>query len=67
MGVRPAAWGKARVRKVGREEVDLQGGGKASLERWLVEGDCGTYSVYLDASGEAGVMVAGETRYDRLR
>ena len=65
-GANPAVFGKAQVRRSGSEEVDLYGGGKATLDRWVATGDCGDFSVYLDASGDPVVMLSGQTRYDRV-
>ncbi|MBM4395255.1 MAG: hypothetical protein FJ087_06150 [Deltaproteobacteria bacterium] len=67
VGVNPGAFGKARVEKGGEEPVELTGGGKASLQRWEVGGDCGEYLVWTDGKGEPVVMETGGVRYERLR
>ncbi len=62
----PSAFGKAHVAKAGQEDVDLYGGGKATLTHWAVTGDCGDFQVYVDDKGEPVVMATGALRYDRL-
>lgn len=59
--------GKATVRRVGEEEVDLPGGARESLVRWTVGGDCGTASVWVDNGGSPVVMTSGDARFDRIR
>jgi hypothetical protein len=65
-GASPGVLGKGHVARAGDEDVDLYGGGKATLAKWAVTGDCGEFQVYVDGQGEPVVMAAGATRYDRL-
>jgi hypothetical protein len=86
VGVKPSAWGKGRIIKVGNVpqgdkaaamdsdplEEGEQGekvpfaGPVPTLERWRVDGDCGRFEIYLDGTGEAVRMVAGETNFELL-
>jgi len=66
VGLKTTVLGKATVQKVGDEDLDVFGGGKKLLTHWAVRGDCGEYSVYVDADGLPTVMVSGSARFDRM-
>ena len=67
VGLNPTVMGKATVKNAGDEDVDVFGGGKERLTRWVVSGDCGEFTVFVDTNGAPKVMVSGSARFDRMK
>ena len=62
----PPERGSAVVKKVGEEQVALPEGPEVTMVHWSVTGDCGTFDIFLNVSGEPVRIEAGDITYERI-
>lgn len=62
----PAAFGQAKVTAAGSETVRGHDGTETPASRFEISGDCGSYTLWVDAQGEPVVLEAGGERYERF-